>query len=574
MQCRPSGAFPVPMAHRLAMATCVLVACGPSTEPVDPLGPAVAVTVTADTVVLATVGASVPLAATATDADGRALPDTALEWTSDNPDVAAVSAEGVVTAVAPGVTHVRITAGQAGTRVFVLSAADAFVIAAPASARQGEVIDLGFGPPAGLSKVVDSLASLVRWAVPDGNGFVDPLTGASVGYEDPLVVVAGIAGLLQDTAVIGVTPRGLSGSFAQLGLGARTSPPTNTDFWIHGPAAYSGTGASFSCVGTSCTCTGPCGDRLVVWSVVDPQSPSKVDSVSHVAGKINDVKVNAAGSIAVATLEGGGRGVLILDLTDPLQPSLLASYEGGLERGVHNVWIEEIGGTEYLFAAEDGTGQDAGLHIIDLTTPDAPVEVSRFYAGSSFVHDVYVRDGLAFVAHWDAGLVILDVGNGVRGGSPAAPVEVSRWVAPRGHVHNAWYAPGAQLVAVGIERFVASGEPPDSAGKVRILDVSDLAAPIEVATYTVPGVTPHNFWMDEARDILFVGWYQAGVRAIDLSGTLRGALERQGRLWAAFLPDGPGGAGSVWAPQLHQGRIYAVDQVNGIWVLDFQTGTP
>ena len=62
------------------------------------------------------------------------------------------------------------------------------------------------------------------------------------------------------------------------------------------------------------------------------------------------------------------------------------------------------------------------------------------------IHDTYVRDGLAFVFAWNAGVIIYDVGNGVRGGSPESPVEVSRLVtsdngvAKSPAVHNGWAA--------------------------------------------------------------------------------------------------------------------------------------
>ena len=57
-----------------------------------------------------------------------------------------------------------------------------------------------------------------------------------------------------------------------------------------------------------------------------------------------------------------------------------------------------------------------------------------------------MRDGIAFAFVWnDPGLVIYDVGNGIRGGSPSAPVEISRLVtATNGvccgpSVHNGWW---------------------------------------------------------------------------------------------------------------------------------------
>ena len=193
--------------------------------------------------------------------------------------------------------------------------------------------------------------------------------------------------------------------------------------------------------------------------------------------------------------------------------------------------------------------------------------MSKFYAGSSSLHDVYVRDGLAFLSHWDAGLVILDVGNGVAGGSPSSPTEVGRVVTSGGQTHNAWYWPQAGYVFVGEEDF---GTP----GVVHVVDASDLSAPVEVADFSVAGVTPHNFWLDEARGILYVAWYETGVHALDVSGRLLGELDRQGREYAAFQYDGAGGgcaSGSGtcnWAPQLHNGLIYLSDMNSGLWVFD------
>jgi hypothetical protein len=37
-----------------------------------------------------------------------------------------------------------------------------------------------------------------------------------------------------------------------------------------------------------------------------------------------------------------------------------------------------------------------------------------------------VQDGLAYLSYWNDGLVILDVGNGIRGGSPSKPVLVAQ----------------------------------------------------------------------------------------------------------------------------------------------------
>lgn len=104
------------------------------------------------------------------------------------------------------------------------------------------------------------------------------------------------------------------------------------------------------------------------------------------------------------------------------------------------------------------------------------------------------------------------------------------------------------------------------------MNVSDLSNPVVVATFVGPANedTPHNFWLDEARGILYVAWYGRGLRAIDVSGVLLGRLDQQGReVGAIDYCEGTGDCGSIasWAPQLHNGLVYVSDLFSGLWVL-------
>jgi hypothetical protein len=237
------------------------------------------------------------------------------------------------------------------------------------------------------------------------------------------------------------------------------------------------------------------------------------------------------------------------------------------------VWIERLSGVDYLFVVEDGSSMQGGLHVLELSSLASPREVAHYYAGSSFVHDVIVRDGLAFVSHWDAGLVILDVGNGMRGGSPARPVEVSRIVTQGGDVHNAWYWPAARYVFVGEEDFLNPGEPAQAVGRIHVVDVADLAAPVQVASFGGIPESPHDFWLDEQRGVLFDAWYTAGVVAIDVRGRLAGTLEAQGRRLAVGVPAGVRGAPNFWSIQIDRGLIWLSDQENGLWALELNSAT-
>ena len=204
-----------------------------------------------------------------------------------------------------------------------------------------------------------------------------------------------------------------------------------------------------------------------------------------------------------------------------------------------------------------------------------PTQAVSQLVGGSYLHDVFVRDGLAFVSAWTSGLVIYDVGNGAWGGAPSRPVEVSRLVIPSVvaagpvNVHNAWWYWSAggekRYVLVGEERAGTVGS--TSSGGIYVVDVTDLRTPALVASYRTPtaensGV--HNFWVDEAAGILYAAYYNGGVYAFDVTGTLAGDLS--GRLLATRSF----GAGSTytWGVMRTGQWLYAADMLSGLWQLD------
>jgi hypothetical protein len=171
------------------------------------------------------------------------------------------------------------------------------------------------------------------------------------------------------------------------------------------------------------------------------------------------------------------------------------------------------------------------------------------------------------------------VGNGIRGGTPAAPVEITTFVptaAPLSSlaIHNAWWFHNPvrqenRYLFLGQEGPVVLGA--SSSGDLKVLDVSDLAQPREVAFYHVDGAGTHNFWMDEARQILYLAYYNAGVVALDVSGTLSGDLRARE---LARVQTGGADNTFVWGVMLASGRLYASDMISGFWQLDPNTLQP
>jgi hypothetical protein len=199
---------------------------------------------------------------------------------------------------------------------------------------------------------------------------------------------------------------------------------------------------------------------------------------------------------------------------------------------------------------------------------------------------VFVRDGILFTALWNQGVKIWDIG-GAGNGTVANPIPLGQVLTLNGEVHNIWWYHNA---ATGDKRFAFVGEEQggsvgsSSGGDIHVIDVSNFASPSEVAFFHIPGAGTHNFSVDEQRGILYAAYYNAGVRAIDVTGDLsscdaadkdsfgRCDLAKMGR----ELAHGPGDVGAVyvWGVQLVGSRLFASDMLNGIWELTPATSPP
>ncbi len=196
---------------------------------------------------------------------------------------------------------------------------------------------------------------------------------------------------------------------------------------------------------------------------------------------------------------------------------------------------------------------------------------------NKFLHDVTVKDGLAYLSYWDDGLIILDVGAGVAGGTPTQPKFVSQYnyqyrLGPEnyGNTHHAIRY--GNYVFVGDEIFGCSECINGPRGYVHVVDVSDIRDPHEVAYYRVPEAGVHNMWAED--DKLYIGYYQAGLRVLDISGELRGDLYRQRREIAWYMTEDAQGtrphATDTWGAQPFKGKVYASDSHSGLWILDLK----
>jgi len=106
-------------------------------------------------------------------------------------------------------------------------------------------------------------------------------------------------------------------------------------------------------------------------------------------------------------------------------------------------------------------------------------------------------------------------------------------------------------------------------GRLQVLDVRDLDHPKPIAWYEPEYGGVHNVWI--AGDTLYLGAYNAGFRAFDISGELRGDLRAQGREMAhintADLDGYVKNTAMTWGVVVRDGLAYVNDTYNGLWII-------
>ena len=507
--------------------------------------------------------------------NGDPRTDIALTWTSDSPAIATVDAAGVVHAIKSGKTKIRVAGDGAVSETVVAvgkgKVRSVSVSPATSSAKTGEVLHFTAekSPSSGANK------NGVTWSIEGEGAQVFP-DGAFVAERSGTYIVRASAGGRSASASVVVTPRDLGREVEVVGH----AMPRNEQFaeeWIWDHYAY------LSAIS----------DKVYIYDIADPAHPKESDPLKVDARLINDVSVTSDGKIGVITREGASsrkNGIVFLDTADPLNPKVLSEYTATVTGGVHSAYVNG----HYVYLTDDATGS---LRVIDFADVKNPREVARWQVESSaqmqvalpegvatsgrYLHDVQVIDGFAYLAYWRDGLVILDVGNGIKGGSPEHPQFVSR----QRFNYNELYGPGwiagahavyryKNYVFVGDEVFpsifsLASHKRIPVRGIVHVVDVSDLANPKQVATYSVPEAGAHNIWIFE--DVLYMGYYNGGARVLDVSGELRGELYNQGReiarFWSgdpeAYRPNVP----FAWGAFPYKGNIYVNDVHGGLWIV-------
>lgn len=517
-------------------------------------------------------GGNLPLEAVTRIFTGDPRTGVPLSWTSDNAQVATVDTAGVVTGIGPGKANITATAGAATATTTITVVKNNLrsltVTAGSKTTRTGDVVRFtAKGDPGGDFST--------RWSV-NGNSATVDANGNFVADLPGTYIVTALTGNVSSSASIVVAPRDMEREIEVIGRMPMKEFQA-AEQWIIGNYAYLST----------------INDRFLVYDISDPANPKLTDTVKVDARLVNDISTTADGKILVISREGASNrknGIAFYDTSDPAHPKLISDYTATVTGGVHSAFVDG----HYVYLTDDATGS---MRVIDFADVKNPKEVARWQTETPtvtklqtkegdhivgrYIHDLQVKDGLAYLAYWHDGLVILDVGAGIKGGSPENPKFVSQYRFNHNELYgNGWLSGTHSVfryrnyVFIGDEVFpgifdIRSPKRIPVRGVVHVMDVSDINNPRKVAEYPVPEGGAHNMWVE--NDLMYVGYYSGGGRVVDVSGELRGDLYRQGREIGRIYTGDPNGfrpnLAFTWGAQPHNGLIYFNDVNSGIWIV-------
>jgi len=526
-------------------------------------------------------GTTIPLEITVLDEMGMEREDINVQLSSTNPAIAAADPYLNINAAEPGKTTLTVSyediQSQVDVNVVPFPATKLSLDADMEQARTGDVFHFE-------AKVLDADGNEITDApiYYSFQGVADDVSSSASGLikqdgrfvadEAGMYTVMAKSGPYAAQKTVKIVPRDVQREIELVGSGSVNDKHTS-DFWV-----WEGVdGRDYAVTGT----WGADG-KAYFWDVTDPANLTRIDSVQVDARTVNDVKVSEDGKICIISREGASNrknGIVIIDVTNPRDVEIISTFTENLTGGVHNLFIYQ----NHVYALSAGQK----YYIINIEDPKQPRIVSKFEleTPAHSIHDVWVQDGIAYSSNWSDGIQLVDVGNGIAGGSPENPTQFASYAYPSGANHATFpfksQSTGKFYVIGGDEIFPYGLDVTKenmAAGFLHFVDFTDLDNPDEIARFELPNAGSHNYWVDEENEILYAAFYNGGVRVIDISGELMGDLYKQGREIAWIIPSDPNGyipnAPFTWGAQPYKGHIFYSDWNSGLWAAKLEPEKP
>ena len=261
------------------------------------------------------------------------------------------------------------------------------------------------------------------------------------------------------------------------------------------------------------------------------------------------------GNYAYACTEGN-EGLLVYDLSNlPTSVSLSHQITTDFNRA-HNIYIDEAMGKLYVVGSNT---QSNGLIIYDVTTNPPTHLASVPLPGPGYVHDIYVRNDIAYCSHGNDGFFIWDVE------TPTSPSVMGSFTAESGYNHSSWVTPDGNTAFYA--REVGVGLPMTAIDISNVNDISVISNfkyPLLAPTHV--NNVPHNPYL--VGDYLYTSYYEDGVQVFDVSDPANVTVAGYYDTYPANTQyNGYNGCWGTY-PFLPSGKILGSDGVNGLFLLE------
>ncbi len=305
--------------------------------------------------------------------------------------------------------------------------------------------------------------------------------------------------------------------------------------------------------------------QVHIVDITTPSSPSLVVSFSGTYSSIwRDMKTYGDYLYYVHDNGGGSQeGMTIIDLS-PLPtgtPTLIGSVPTSDFGRAHNIFIDEPNARLYVAGSNNSTGAN-GLVIYDLSNPTNPTKIKEIGLTGGYVHDLFVRDNIAYCNHGNNGMYAYDFTN-----ISASFFPPLGNINEGGYNHSSWMTDDDNYVVFATE---------DVGVPLYIVDVSDLSNNGIVAISSSgfsqdldPGIpstnTAHNPLI--RGNYCFVSYYEDGVQVWDITTPNSPVLVA----YYDMVPNSSynGTARGAWGvyPFLPSGNILVSDDLSGLYIL-------
>lgn len=270
-----------------------------------------------------------------------------------------------------------------------------------------------------------------------------------------------------------------------------------------------------------------------------------------------DIKTYGHHAYAVSDVNTD-EGLVIFDLCAIGEGVVEKVYQKNTDfKKAHNIFIDPKNAYMYVVGSDTKSG---GLIVYDLgIDPENPTKLGAINLPGGYVHDIFVKDNLAFCSHGNSGLQIYDVTNPI---APQAKASINTGA----YNHSSWALENDSLLIFAQE--VPTGLPLGIINYTEYEDnnievIQSFKAPLLAPSHT--NNTPHNPYM--VGNYAVVSHYEDGVMLFDLSDPFQ--PER-----VAYYDTYPSnqsytGYKGCWGvyPFLPSGNILASDISNGLFVL-------